>query len=109
MMRCRKVHRDESGYATILALGAVLVLVAIFGMCLLLAERVIDAHRAQVAADMAATSGAFALIKGDGCEVAAEIASWHQATLDSCEVHGEDLLVTTQFDDTVARARAGPV
>ncbi|WP_435771285.1 Rv3654c family TadE-like protein [Nocardioides sp. SYSU DS0651] len=110
----------ERGAATVLvvALAGVLLLV---GAAAGVVAAIMVAHRqAQSAADLAALAGATALSDrtGDPCAAAGDVAAANGASLDSCAVDGEDVLVSVvvrgprwlgQDDDLVGRARAGPV
>ncbi|WP_328703548.1 Rv3654c family TadE-like protein [Actinomyces sp. zg328] len=112
---------DERGEGTVLMAGVIGVILAItLGLSgLMRAEGA--AGRARTAADMAALAGATALnsivAPGDPCAAAQRLASANGATLDSCRVEGEDVIVGVSVDVTVlgvprqarAHARAGPV
>ncbi|GGU40983.1 Rv3654c family TadE-like protein [Nocardioides albus] len=110
--------RDEHGSAAPFAVGAIGLLLFI-GAALGVVGAVFVAHRtAQSAADLAALAGADALqLSGDACAAAARITVRNGATLESCEIAGEDVTVIVrvggprwlgQTGDPVAEARAGP-
>lgn len=109
---------DERGSAAPFAVG-VIGLLLFLGAALGVVGAVFVAHRtAQSAADLAALAGADALqVSGDACAAAATITSRNGATLESCEIAGEDVTVRVRVEgprwlgqpgDPVAEARAGP-
>lgn len=117
-MRPARAAQDESGSAAPFAVGAIGLLLFV-GAALSVVGAVFVAHRtAQSAADLAALAGADALqVSGDACAAAARIADRNGATLESCEIAGEDVTVTVRVEgprwlgqpgDPVAEARAGP-
>lgn len=117
-MRLVRVAQDERGSAAPFAVGAIGLLLLV-GAALGVVGAVFVAHRtAQSAADLAALAGADALqVSGDACAAAATIADRNGATLESCEIAGEDVTVTVRVEgprwlgqpgDPVAAARAGP-
>jgi secretion/DNA translocation related TadE-like protein len=117
-----KGHRTRSGRdrgaVTVLAvalLGVLLLLAAAFGVV----EAMVAAHRrAQSAADLAALAGAEALQQVRApCAAASAIAAANGASLDTCRVETDDVLVTVrvpgprwlgQRGALTAQARAGP-
>jgi secretion/DNA translocation related TadE-like protein len=113
-----RAAQDERGSAAPFAVGAIGLLLFV-GAALGVVGAVFVAHRtAQSAADLAALAGADALqVDGDACAAAARITDRNGATLESCEIAGEDVTVTVRVDgprwlgqpgDPVAEARAGP-
>lgn len=114
----RRKPRCERGAITVIAvstLGMLLLLTAAFAV----AEAMVAAHRrAQAAADLAALAGAQALQDAaDVCGAATTIARANDAVLRSCQIDGQDVLVTTRVagprwlgahGDLSAQARAGP-
>lgn len=120
---CRLVDRRVG---TLSERGAVAVLaVAMLGLLLLIAgaigvaEAMVVAHRrAQAAADLGALAGAQAIQQArDPCETATSVARDNGATLDSCRVEEDDVVVTARVTgprwlgshgDLSAQARAGP-
>ncbi|BAW92009.1 hypothetical protein CHIBA101_0134 [Actinomyces sp. Chiba101] len=110
----------ERGEGTVLMVGIIGVILAItLGLSGLMRAGA-AAGRARTAADMAALAGATVLnsivAPGDPCAAAQRLASANGATLDSCRVEGEDVVVGASVDATVlgvprqarAHARAGP-
>ncbi|MDF9717093.1 MULTISPECIES: Rv3654c family TadE-like protein [unclassified Nocardioides] len=110
--------RDEGGFATVAALGMVMVLATVALAVAVGAALVVDHRRAQAAADLAALAGATALGgTGDACGAAASTAEANAARLASCEVIGRDVRVevVVEHDSLAGRvaelrgtARAGP-
>ena len=112
---------DQRGAATVVtvALAGVLLLV---GAAAGVVGAIVVAHRqAQAAADLSALAAATAAADPAGrdpCTVADQIASENEASLRSCVVEGQDVVVEVtvpgprwlgQDQDLGARARAGPV
>lgn len=110
--------RDERGSATpvvVACLGLLLLVGAALGV---VAAMVRDHRVAQSAADLAALAGAGALQRGaDPCAAATTIAVANQASLVSCRVVGEDVVVRAevpgpgwlgQTGALSGQARAGP-
>ena len=111
-------HPDERGAVTVFAVACLAVLLLV-GSALGVVAAMVRAHRAaQSAADLGALAAASALARGrDPCGPAAAIAEANGAELLSCEIHGQDALVTVevagprwlgQTGDLSAQARAGP-
>lgn len=111
--------RDDRGFATVLAAGAVAVVVLLLGVCLALGSVVATRHRAATTADLAALAGAAEAVRGQeaGCARAGQLAAENGAVLRSCRWSGWDLEVTVALscgclpvaDVATVRARAGPV
>jgi len=113
----RPHRRDERGAVVVVALGLVALLVVVALICAGCAALVVAHRRAQVAADLGSLAGAAALQRGEQpCAAAARIAARHAASLSTCAVEGQSVLVTASVALTVpltdgavsARARAGP-
>lgn len=116
-------RRSDRGAATAfgLALLALLLLVAV--ACGVAVAALAGHRRAEAAADLAALAGAQALQAGRApCDPAARVAADNGARLDSCAVHGQDVVVSLHValgglgrvvggvtPRLPARARAGPV
>jgi len=109
--------RDESGAVVVVAIGLVALLVVVALICAGCAAIVVAHRRAQVAADLGSLAGAAALQRGaEPCAAAARIAARQAASLRTCAVDGQSVLVTASValavpltDGAVsARARAGP-
>ena len=109
---------DERGAVTVFAVACLAVLLLI-GSALGVVAAMVRAHRsAQAAADLAALAAASAVARGrDPCGSAAQIAAANGAELQSCEIDGQDAVVTVevtgprwlgQEGDLTAEARAGP-
>ena len=106
--------------ASVLAAVMVVALVALTAAAGHLGAAVIARHRAQAAADLAALAGAGALVSGPdwACARAGEIAAAMRATVASCRVDGEDVVLEVHTAVALGRwgvgparaaARAGPV
>lgn len=117
----RAALRDEEGSGTIYGLGVIGAVLALFILIAALIQAQTAGGQARLAADLAALGGATAsnstLTQMDACAVAGQVAASNAAALMSCELIGEDVLVSTAVDTTIlgiprqatARARAGPV
>ncbi|WP_412099599.1 Rv3654c family TadE-like protein [Corynebacterium aurimucosum] len=114
-MRCRQrswaqILAGEEGYATVVTAGIIAAVTSLLLAVAAVGSAVVARHEAQVAANLAAISGAWEVAKGrDACTKATEIAALNGAELDSCDVDGRDVEVTTQLRGRSAIARAGPV
>ena len=112
-MKARRLAGDE-GYATVTSAGIIAAVTSLMVLVVGVGARVADSHRAQLAADLAATAGATAHYSGvDACRVAAETAERNGATLTGCEQREWDVLVRVEVDagalpSAVAESRAGP-
>lgn len=120
MREWRSLLAGERGEGTVLMVSVIGAILAItLGLTgLMRAESA--AGRARNAADMAALAGATALTSiiapGDPCAVAQRLASANGADLASCDVEGEDVVVSVSVGVSVlgmarqarAQARAGP-
>ena len=111
---------DERGAATVLTV-AMLGVLLLTGAALAVVGAIVVAHRqAEAAADLAALAGATAIADrtgADACTAASAVATANAASLRSCQVDGEEVLVQVavsgprwlgQDEDLRARARAGP-
>ncbi|MDO5513107.1 Rv3654c family TadE-like protein [Corynebacterium sp.] len=95
---------------TIVTAGAAAALISLCLVVVAAAGQVEARHRAQVAADLAAVAGAFALYRGDhGCAVAEQVAGYNGASISTCDVRGADLRVTARVRGKEVTATAGPV
>ncbi|MCD2444205.1 hypothetical protein LQ757_18130 [Agromyces sp. SYSU K20354] len=113
--RRRRAIGDESGAATVVAIGlvgAIVALAAVLAPTLgvfVATQRVANAADAAALAAADATSGA---VPGVPCDLAASVAARNGATLTGCDIDGPAASVTarsTMFGfAVVARARAGP-
>jgi secretion/DNA translocation related TadE-like protein len=111
---------DQRGAATVLAVAMTGVLLLVGAATGVVAAIFVAHRKAQAAADLAALAGATALADRSGedpCGLAADVAAANHATLTSCAVEGEDVVVEVgvtgprwlgQDDDLTGRARAGP-
>lgn len=112
-MRSSHGKPTDAGYATVAAAGFSAVLVMICALLTWHAGAMVATVQAQRAADLAAVAGAFRLATGDtptaACVVAGEVAHLNDATLSTCDVLGEDLLVDVEVRGRRAEARAGPI
>ena len=112
------MSRDQRGAASLLAVALLSVLLLV-GAALGVVAAMVWAHRtAQAAADLSALAGAAELQEGeDACGAAGRIADANHASLTSCRVEGEVVVVEVmvtgprwlgQDADLSALARAGP-
>ena len=101
------IRGSDEGSGTIS--GVALIAVAAILLCL---------HRAQNAADLASVAAANALYSGssDPCSVAERTISGNNATIGSCTIEGEDVLVEAQVGTQMPfvshvgkQSRAGPI
>lgn len=117
----RAILRDDEGSGTIYGLGIIGAVLALFVLVTALIQAQTAGGQARLAADLAALGGATVsnsiYAQMDACAVASQVAAANAAVLISCELIGEDVLVSTAVDSTIlgiprqatARARAGPV
>ncbi|WP_411284979.1 Rv3654c family TadE-like protein [Lapillicoccus sp.] len=110
----------ERGSATVMVVAALGVLLTVGIGGLALVSAVVASHRAHAAADLAALSGAVALVSGDGavaaCSRADAITRANGATPLSCRAGSDqsiELVVSVRagvvgVGTATARARAGP-
>lgn len=100
----------DDGYATVAAAGIVAAVVSLFILVAGVGAHVVDSHRAQVAADLAAVAGAQARYRGvDACATARATASANSAHLGECSVADRDVVVRASVRTASAAARAGPL
>jgi secretion/DNA translocation related TadE-like protein len=117
--RQQRRREVDHGYATVWAVGWMLVLGVVAWAAVLVTVAVARQHRVDGAADVAALAGAQALQHGeDGCGEAGRVAEANGVSLSDCRIDDEDVLV--QVWDSVelagpalhvriqGRARAGP-
>ena len=110
MIMMRKKLIGDSGYATIASYGIIIAIVVLLAAVTVIISRVVAFHQAQVAADMAAISGAYSLALGeDGCVEAARIALANAADLEQCMAQGADIQVAITVRGQTAQAKAGPI
>ncbi|WP_245933566.1 Rv3654c family TadE-like protein [Arthrobacter livingstonensis] len=110
---------QESGAGTVVAAGLAMAVLLLLVGVLCLGQAATAAGKAATAADLAALAAADAargLAEGDPCQVAADLAARHGATLTTCKVLGA-WADTVQVEVTVRTglpwpahglARAGP-
>lgn len=95
---------------TIVSAGAAAALISLCLVVVAAAGQVDAHHRAQVAADLAAVAGAYALYRGeDGCAAAGEVAERNGAALGTCTVSAPDLTVSARVRGREVSATAGPL
>ena len=105
-----RILAGEEGYATVVAAGIIAAVASLLLAVAAIASLVVARHEAQVAADLAAVSGAWEVAKGrDACTKAEEVAVLNGAELGSCDIEGRDVEVTARLRGRSAIARAGPV
>ncbi|WP_408929359.1 Rv3654c family TadE-like protein [Corynebacterium marquesiae] len=103
-------HCGEEGYATIAAAGIIVAIVSLLLIVAAVGSRVAARHEAQVAADLAAVAGGWALATGeDACAAARDTAALNDAALETCTESGRDVIVTATVRGRSTQAKAGPV
>lgn len=111
--------RGEQGSTTVVGLGAVLAVLAVFAVALQLGAAMITRHRAEAAADLAALAAASHAVSGavDACATARRVTDRMAAGMVSCELRGWEVDVRVEaappgllarFGTARATARAGP-
>ena len=99
----------EAGYATVATAG----ILAISGLLLVVAaasSQAVAQHRTQVAADLSAVAGAWALAYGeDACSAAQHTAGMNDGHLQACTPEGDDVVVSAVVRGRDATARAGRI
>jgi secretion/DNA translocation related TadE-like protein len=109
----------DSGFATVWAAGAVLVLVALLAFGMHLAAAASGRHRAEAAADLAALAAAAHALDGEpvACAYAVRVVRGMHARLVSCRLSGWEAFVQVSVIPALrlpggaeagGRARAGP-
>lgn len=103
-------HNDDArGNMTIFAAGIACALTAILLAAVGAASLVLQQHKAQVAADMAAIAGATSLMNTtDACATASATAHANNAELTSCTIFALDVQVSVRVGLRTAHANAGP-
>lgn len=95
--------------STLTAAGIVSAVTALAVSIAGIGAHVADSHRAQVAAELAAVSGAQAHYAGfDACEVARRTAELNSAVLKGCLLADGHLTTSTSTRTGSGEARAGP-
>ncbi|BBY81598.1 hypothetical protein MPUL_27560 [Mycolicibacterium pulveris] len=102
--------RGEDGSATLVAVGAMVVLLTITVGAVYVGAAVIGRHRAQAAADLAALAAATYLVDGAAvaCTRAAETADAMHAAVTDCAVENLDVVVAVEIDVALGRLTVGP-
>ncbi|MGE2717583.1 Rv3654c family TadE-like protein [Mycolicibacterium litorale] len=111
---------DERGAATLAAVAALAVLIAVTGALAHVGSAVIARHRAQAAADLAALAAAGRIASGaeSACVQATLVAQAMDTSLTHCAVDGLEVVVHVdaavglgawRFGPAQAAARGGPV
>ena len=103
-MMIRSGSRNERGGGTMLMVGimAVVVTFCLVGVCV--AGYLVGFHRVRAAADLAALSGASAMVAGqDGCAAARRNAGVNEARVVVCEHVGDavDFVITVRAEVTI--------
>ncbi len=102
--------RGEDGYATIAATGIIVAIISLLLVIAAVGSRVTARHEAQVAADLAAVAGAWALATGkDACAAADSTARDNGASLEECTDNAPDIIAVAAVRGQSATAKAGPV
>jgi secretion/DNA translocation related TadE-like protein len=108
---------DERGAATLTAVAAVAVLIAVTGGMLHVGSAVIARHRAQAAADLAALAAATQIASGieSACAQATLVARAMDSSVTDCAADGLEVVVHVEvglgawrFGPAHAAARGGP-
>lgn len=102
--------RSEEGSASVTAAGIIAAVTALAIAVAAVVAGVANAHRARVAADLAAVAAATALYQGvDACSTANDTAQANGGSVETCEVDESDVQVSVRVGRAVQKARAGPV
>ena len=113
----RRLSRDETGSATVVAAALVAALVAVALGGVLVGGAAVARHRAQAAADLAALAAAGRLPLGPqaACDQARSIAAAMGAAVSGCDIENLDVVVAVTVQpggriagEAWAAARAGP-
>lgn len=104
-------ERDDGGYATVVSLGLMGLLVAATLVGLALAALQLTRHRAESAADLAALAAAHHVLEGPdaACAAAREAAAAQHARLEQCSLEATEVLVRVTVDLPGRLAPMGPV
>lgn len=109
-MKVARRIADESGSATVVAIGIITAVVALALAVIAIGARAADQHRVRTAADLAAVAGATALYTGSAaCTAAEETARLNAAATQACEIDGGDVTVEVSMAGARATAKAGPL
>lgn len=101
---------DDTGNVTITAAGVIGALCALLLVVGVAARGTIHAHRAQIAAELAAVAAAHAVFRAqDPCQAARDTASRNNAQVTGCELINGDAAVTVKFGTKEVTAKAGPL
>ncbi len=116
-----RLFRDEGGYATVAAAGAIAGIAALIVLVIYVGAATLARHRAQSAADLAALAAAsdHVAARADPCATARSLTAEQRprAEVFECAVVGEDVVVGVRVSVSLgalgtraasARARAGP-
>lgn len=107
--KCTRQQAGDEGYATIAAVGIIGAVASLLLVVAAVVSTVAARHEGQVAADLAAVAGAFALARGgDGCAQSREVAGLNGAELTHCRIEELDVVVSVSVRRAEATARAGP-
>lgn len=95
--------------STVTSVGVIVAVTTLAAGVAAVGVQVADAHRAQVAAELAAVAGATALYRGAlACGAASHTAALNHAAATGCELADGDVTVTATVRGAAATARAGP-
>lgn len=109
-MKIPRSIADESGSATVVAIGIITAVVALALAVIAIGARAADQHRVRTAADLAAVAGATALYTGgSACVVAEETARLNDAAAQACDIDRGDVTVEVSIAGARATAKAGPI
>ena len=112
------IRRSDEGSGTMSGVALIAVAAIMLSAVASAGNLLLCLHRAQNAADLASVAAANALYGGsaDPCYVAERTISGNNATIGSCTIEGEDVLVEAQVGTQVPfvshvskRSRAGPI
>ena len=117
-----RLLRDDDGYATVAAAGAIAGIAALLVLVIYVGAATLARHRAQSAADLAAlaASADHVAARADPCATARSVVGEQRprAEVFECKVVGDDVVVGARVSVSLgalgihaasARARAGPV
>lgn len=112
------IRGSDEGSGTISGVALIAVAAIMLGAAASAGNLLLCLHRAQNAADLASVAAANALYSGssDLCSVAERTISGNNATIGSCTIEGEDVLVEAQVGTQMPfvshvgkQSRAGPI
>ena len=86
------MRQDERGSGSVLVMAVMVVVLAVASAGILVAGYLVGAHRAKSVADLAAVSGAAAVVAGgDGCATARRVATRSGVVVSRCQQVGDQI------------------